>query len=267
MSILPVKSKISSDQVLKISPFKEVIKPTVPHKHAGYFELIVLSDGAGEHLIDDVIYEVNPPVIFFLKPGQTHRWDFTRIPKGYVLLFKEELLPADLMPIVYQLNTQVYFSGDSEYLALLALFNEEYRRGTADRKIMSAYLRLVLEKTAALTRQTPRALAHTLYYQFKSLLYANGLRLTRVQDYADTLGISTNRLNQICRQSAGKSPSAMLNERLLLEAKTLLTSTDGSIKEIAHTLQFTDTSHFVKFFRSATNLTPGAYRDLLIAKG
>lgn len=267
MSILPVKSKISADQVLKISPFKEVIKPTVPHKHAGYFELIVLSDGAGEHLIDDVVYEVNPPVIFFLTPGQTHRWDFTRIPKGYVLLFKEELLSADLMPIVYQLNTQIYFSGDSGYLALLELFKEEYRRETTDKKILAAYLRLVLEKTAALTRQTPRPPAHALYYQFKSLLHTNGLRVTKVLEYAEIMGISTNKLNQICRQSIGKSPSEMLNERLLLEAKTLLTSTDSSIKEIAHALQFTDTSHFVKFFRSATNLTPGTYRDLFIAKG
>lgn len=266
MSMLPVKSKISADQVLKISPFKEVIKPTVPHKHGGYFELIVLSDGAGEHLIDDIVYEINPPVIFFLKPGQTHCWDLTRIPKGFVLLFKEELLSADLLPIVYQLNTQMYFSGDSGYLSLLTLFNDEYRRG-ADVKILTAYLRLLLEKTEAIARQAPRPPAHALYYKFKSLLHTNGIRLTRVLEYADMLGISSNRLNLICREASGKSPSAMLNERLLLEAKTLLTSTNGSIKEIAHSLQFTDTSHFVKYFKAATNLTPGAYRDLLIAKG
>lgn len=265
MSILPVRSKIAEGQTLKISPFKEVIKPTAPHKHAGYFELIVLADGAGEHVIDGTVYEITPPVIFFLKPGQTHCWDLTRIPKGYVLLFKEDLLNTAEMATVYRMATQIRLTGDGGYLPLFGALNEEYERGAAD-TVLAGYLKLLLHKTALLAEQGPSSPAHVLFYEFKKLLHTQGANLQQVRQYADELGISVKRLNQLCREATGKTPSAMLNERLLLEAKTLLTSTDRSIKEVAHALRFTDTSHFVKFFKTATNLTPGAYREILAAK-
>ena len=266
MGILPVKSKINKDQLIKISPFKEVIKPTVPHKHAGYFELIVLSDGAGEHLIDELVYEVNPPIIFFLKPGQTHCWNFTRIPKGYVLLFKEELLDAASLTLVYQLNTVINFLDDETYLPLLALFYTEYKQLPANSAtIFTAWLRLLLQKTIALTNQQPKPTSD-LYLRFKSVLHSTDPGLKKVQDYAIQLNVSTQQLNQACRTVTGKTPSMLLNERLLLEAKTLLTATEHSIKEISYALHFTDTSHFVKFFKTNTNLTPGTYRELLVAR-
>jgi AraC family transcriptional activator of pobA len=56
----------------------------------------------------------------------------------------------------------------------------------------------------------------------------------------------------------------LLTERILLETKTLLVTTPLSIKEVAAELNFTDTSHFVKFFRLNTNLTPGQYRELAV---
>lgn len=263
MGILPVKSKINPGQLLKISPFKEVIKPTVPHKHAGYFELIVLTDGAGEHLIDGAVYEVSPPVIFFLKPGQTHCWNFSRIPKGYVVLFKEELLDAALLAIVYQLNTVINFVKDETYLPLLTLFYAEYKQSPdISISVLAAWLRLLVQKTTALTNQQPKP-PNDLYYRFKSILHTTDAGLKKVQDYATQLNVSTQQLSQACRAATGKTPSALLNERLLLDAKTLLSATTHSIKEISYTLHFTDTSHFVKFFKLNTNLTPGAYRELL----
>ncbi|KAA2243546.1 helix-turn-helix domain-containing protein [Chitinophaga agrisoli] len=262
---IPLKTKIGA-QLLKISPFKEVIKPTLPHKHPDYFELIVLSDGAGTHLIDDHTYTVTPPAIFFLKPGQTHCWDFTRIPKGYVLLFKEELLSADLLAIVYGLNTMIRLSHDDTYLPLLALFYEEYKKAESDLKVLTGYLQLLLQKTAMLALQVSQSPANVLYYQFKSLVHATEPGSKRVQDYAAQLNVSTQQLNAACREGAGKTPSMVINERLLLEAKTLLSATDLSIKEIALVLHFSDTSHFVKFFKGAANLTPGAYRELLAGK-
>lgn len=263
---IPVKSKIGKTELLKISPFKEVIKPTVPHKHAGYFELIILNDGAGIHQIDDQSYEVTPPVIFFLKPGQTHCWDFTRIPKGYVILFKEELLTADQLAIIYNLNMVMHLVNDEAYLQLLKLFCDEYRRTEADIQILTGYLRLLIQKTAIPAQQIDKPTVSALYYRFKSLLNSSEPGLKNVHDYAIELGTTPQQLNTVCRKAAGKTPSMMLNERLLQECKTLLSATEQTIKEIAHLLHFSDTSHFVKFFKSSTNLTPGAYRELIVAK-
>ena len=87
---ITLTNKLESDCLFKISPFKEVIKKTVPHKHDGYFELIFISQGEGFHWIETEKYQLNAPEIYFMNPGQLHCWQFTTIPKGFVVLFKEE---------------------------------------------------------------------------------------------------------------------------------------------------------------------------------
>jgi len=266
MNAIPVKSKIASDQVLKISPFKEVIKPTVPHKHADYFELIVLSQGAGFHSIDDHTFDVTPPDIYFLKPGQTHCWDFSRIPKGFVILFREELLNSEGLEVVYQLPAHITLADGGALFELVKRFYQDYQSNTS-LTILKTYLQLILlkipEQSGAFIQRD--ITFNPVYYQFKSLVNENYQRIKKIQDYADLLKIPASRLNLICRNASGKTPSMLLNERILLESKTLLSNTPLSIKEIAAGLDFSDTSHFVKFFKINTNLTPGLYRELAFA--
>jgi AraC family transcriptional regulator, transcriptional activator of pobA len=57
---LEIKNKLESQQLFKISPFKEVIKRTKPHKHDAYFEIIYLSQGAGFHWVDTQQFQINP---------------------------------------------------------------------------------------------------------------------------------------------------------------------------------------------------------------
>ncbi|MDR1761986.1 MAG: AraC family ligand binding domain-containing protein, partial [Bacteroidales bacterium] len=40
-----------------------------PHRH-DFFEILFLSKGSGRHIIDSNVYEVKPPCVFFLSPGQ-----------------------------------------------------------------------------------------------------------------------------------------------------------------------------------------------------
>lgn len=264
MNGIPVKSKIKADQVLKISVFKEVIKPTVPHKHASYFELIILSRGAGYHVIDDQTFDVLPPTVYFLKPGQTHCWNFSQIPKGYVILFREELLSKEDLAIIYQLNTCITVSDPVGFFQLTDTFCGDYNHDTTNLKLLKAYLHLVLLKISSYSSPVSEKPFQAVYYQFKNLINENYERVNKVQDYAGLLNISTAQLNLICKQISGKTPSAIINERILLESKTLLAVTGQSIKEIALYLQFADTSHFVKFFKANTNLTPGQYRELAL---
>ncbi|UZR98230.1 hypothetical protein [Chondrinema litorale] len=83
---------------------KPVIKPTKPHKHDGYHELIFLNKGSGVHHIDDDIFEVVPPVGFFLRNGQVHCWDFCQIPEGFVILFKEQAMSSYSVTLNQLLN-------------------------------------------------------------------------------------------------------------------------------------------------------------------
>ncbi len=90
--IIDKKQKLDDEATLKVSRFKELIKRTKPHKHSGYYELIFINDGEGFHTIDTTSYKVNAPEFYMLSAGQLHYWQFTSIPRGFVILKKKKNL-------------------------------------------------------------------------------------------------------------------------------------------------------------------------------
>lgn len=79
--------------------------------------------------------------------------------------------------------------------------------------------------------------------------------------YADLLCLSPKYLTTIIREQTGKSILIWINEAVVLQAKTLLTSTDLSIKEIALALNFADASLFCRFFKRYTGITAMEFRN------
>ncbi|NJM93890.1 MAG: helix-turn-helix domain-containing protein [Cytophagales bacterium] len=249
----------------KISRMKEVIKPTVPHKHDDYFEIILLSDGAGWHQVDTVSHEVKPPVAFVLRPGQVHCWNFSRIPKGYALLWKAEWLAARGAAArqLYNLPSMLMIPEGLGLAALAEQLAQDYNQLAPD-AVLRAYLELILAKLFQVA-EVGHVSASTIpkLLDYKRLLETDFVRHKQMSYYCQELGMTLARLNAVCKKATGRTASELLRERLILEAKNLLTHTGLSIAEIAYQLEFTDPSHFVKFFKQATTLTPRQYREMV----
>lgn len=96
--------------------------------------------------------------------------------------------------------------------------------------------------------------------EFKRLVEKNFVSIREVSQYAAMLHITAKHLADVVKEHTGKSPKELISDMLLLEAKVLLGSTDQSITEIAHRLQFGDQSHFCHFFKQHTGLSPQAFR-------
>jgi AraC-like DNA-binding protein len=65
----------------------------------------------------------------------------------------------------------------------------------------------------------------------------------------------------ICDENLSVSATQLIQQRVLLEAKRLLQSTDLSIKEIAFELGFIDHAYFSNFFKNQTKATPTEFRE------
>lgn len=263
MQNIRTKNKLGKEQSFKISRMKEVIKPTSPHKHPGYHEFILLSDGAGIHTIDEADYEVNPPVLFYLKGGQVHCWDFTQIPKGYVLLFKEEFINEwmDSLQLLSALPTQMRIEKNSmSVFTDIELMMKEYETN-ANEQILKSYLNIIIHKVSSLSAVNQSVVKeNVLIMRFKSLVDENYKEKRELEFYAAQLNLSRRQLSALCTKEIGRSASSVIAERLVLESKRLLRYTTHTISEIAFDLHFTDASHFVKFFKTKTNLTPLEFR-------
>ncbi len=82
-------------------------------------------------------------------------------------------------------------------------------------------------------------------------------RLTRLpKEYAALLYITPNHLNALCHDLLGKTAGDLIRDRVLLEAKRMLTNLDMSVSEIAFDLNFQDNSYFNRFFKKNEGITP-----------
>ena len=62
------------------------------------------------------------------------------------------------------------------------------------------------------------------------------------------------------KKETGKTAKYWIDERIVYDAKTVLTSSDMAIEILAEELGFNSVSNFSNFFKTKTNLSPSEYR-------
>ncbi|KRB55586.1 AraC family transcriptional regulator [Flavobacterium sp. Root186] len=132
--------------------------------------------------------------------------------------------------------------------------------------VLKSLLQLFLAKSSQikireLEKNTDSQIRDDEMERFKNLLDNNFLTLHKPSDYADLLRMSTNNLTKRCSKYFKKTPSQLITERIMLEAKKQLHLTRKSIKEIAFALNFKDEFYFSRVFKKFTNESPQSFRD------
>ncbi|WP_345989988.1 helix-turn-helix domain-containing protein [Chryseobacterium sp. Chry.R1] len=95
---------------------------------------------------------------------------------------------------------------------------------------------------------------------YKDLREGKAPYLFKVKDYGKEQNYHPNYLSKIIKKETGKPISSWIAEKTISEAKKLL-NTDEQIQNIAYMLGFHEVSHFSKFFKSHTSISPSAYRE------
>jgi AraC-like DNA-binding protein len=131
--------------------------------------------------------------------------------------------------------------------------------------VIRAYLQIWLAKASAikikmLENQGARDV-DLLMEQFRQLVDVHFLTLHKPGDYAALLHISPNILTKRATKYFGKTPSQLISEKLILQAKRQLHLTRKSIKEIAYCLNFQDEFYFSRVFKKFTKVSPQTFRD------
>jgi len=97
--------------------------------------------------------------------------------------------------------------------------------------------------------------------QFRQLLEAHFRDRWPVQRYAAELGVSPDRLHDICRRELDRTPLQLVHDRVVYEARLRLERSTQTVEQVAGSLGFRDVGHFSRFFKSNVGVPPGAYRD------
>lgn len=250
-----------------------------PHKH-DFFEVLFLLKGSGNHIIDNNKYEVKPPCIFFLSPGQAHKLELSKDIAGYIFLFtgefyqlgksnKNKLLEYPFFFNLKQDNPPLQIEKVNEVRFLSSLF----RRGsvimeqnvTDKGDLAHALLELILCTCQQLypdaEQDGEKRKGHLLVKRFRELIEEKYHVNLTIKQYADELGVSENHLTFSAKELTGKTSKALIKQKQIVEIKRLLKYTDMSIKEICLQFQFSDQSYFSKFFKREVGISPVAFRN------
>lgn len=248
-----------------------------PHRHS-FYHIVLFARGAGYHSIDFERFPVSAGQIYFMKPGQVHSWNFEGDTDGYIINFSESLFQHFLLDIYYP-DTFPFFQGiaaESVFilkeqafadvaLTIEKMLDEVRHNEPQTPDMLKTYLLQLLILSARDFSSKGRSVQaypqnQLLLYNFRKLVETHYMEKRLPKEYAALLYVTPNHLNALCKDRLGRSAGEVIRDRILLEAKRLLMNVQLSISAIAHSLDFTDSSHFTKFFKKYTRQTPEEFR-------
>lgn len=248
-----------------------------PHKHDGMVQIVYLTEGSGEVLIDHSRTFFKAPCLVWIPAQTVHGFNFSEDVDGPVVTAAQrpleslvgvsnpELLPHLRKPAVISLAGA---NGHAESLMPLFLAIEREAQVQAVGQVTAgmALLTAICIQMARLTHLNDIAApnAHSRksaqIEKFRHMVEENFKKHLPISDYADHLGITPGQLSRVCREVLGVSSLDIVNERMVHEAQRVLVYTGNSIKQLAYALGFADETYFCRFFRKHTGLSPREFR-------
>ena len=252
------------------------------HKHT-FYHLVLFLEGTGSHTIDFERFHVQPFQIYFMVPGQVHSWAFEGVTDGYIINFSAAFFHSFLLKNSY-IEDFGFFSGSladavidlpasihqhvkNLFEEIIAEWENNKAQGTDMVRILMLQLFILINRLSVVPdNKATDSYNRTVLKNFQKLIEANFINLKLPKDYAELLYITPNHLNAVCKDLLGMQAGEVIRNRLILEAKRLLTNPQLGIAEIAFSLNFSDNSYFTKFFKKLTGVTPEEFRKNILKK-
>lgn len=247
------------------------------HTHRGLHQCVFVLQGPAEVQLDGERHALVAPAVVLLPPATVHAFHFTAETRGQVLTLASDLLlaespssPDTALDLLAGEPHILPLEADSELpqrlRALLELLGAEFRRPDAASAPVCLWLARsvlwIVGNELLRRRQTPVGglRQHRALSRFRMLLEQHYADHWPVQRYARQLGLSAARLNRIARAQTGRSAFALVQERVLLEARRRLTYVAMPVTQVALELGFRDPAYFSRFVKRHAGLSPRAFR-------
>lgn len=249
------------------------------HRTSAY-AICLLSKGEIQLESDLFVQKAKAPAIFTIAPSAIRK--FTELQTHYdakIFFFRKEVFLEGQADINY-LDKFEFFEKTGQQV--VALDSSQYQK-------FKTYFDLIHEKTVDIAPHTSEIIRSLIYIvlneiddvhqkqnpelssdagkgshilsQFKALLADHFIEERQVSFYADKMHLTPKYFSTVIKEVSGKTAGAWINEMLLLESKVRLQNKAQSIAQIAYDLDFSDPSHFGKFFKKHMGVSPLEYRS------
>jgi AraC family transcriptional regulator, transcriptional activator of pobA len=275
---LKVRSFYPEFHIYRFEDFDENCRFAIPPHTKDFYQISFIKNyGNSQQEINSQVIQDAQSVFYFISPEHIYSWKRDERISGYILNFKAEGLPIAIAEFnekfaCFDLNkSNVLFLNSSNEQKINQIFKDIYEEYSNPSKIffneiLKHYLLVLLYKCMSIYNEQQKSLdnlstENRLFIRYKNLIHKFYLNKRSLSEYADLLDVSPNYLSTSIKKASGKSAAYFITNRLVVEARNLLKYSDMDIKEICYALNFSDPTHFGKFFKKNVGITPMTYRN------
>jgi AraC-like DNA-binding protein len=260
--------------VQSLDIYQQHVGLTEMHK---WFSVFIINELAGTIRIDNEDFSSDSPSVLFVTPGQIVSLAKVTDWNGFVVSFNSEfycieyhdseisckglLFVNNFRIVSIQLNKQQSEIFNNTVLEIAREF--ETSEDLLDEMLKNLLKNLLIRSNRLFKQQCSEEsddINFELIRKFSSLIETNFKTHKQVEYYAGLMGLSSSTLTKKLQKAGIDSPSIIIRERIITEAKRMLIYSDKSIKEIAAFLGYDDPYYFSRLFSNSTGNSPSKYR-------
>ncbi len=254
---------VVSDEVAKLGAHRD-----------DHYMFFVVEQGDCGVMIDFEEVQLAGGMLFYIMPAQVHSRIDNKMADGWYIAADTSLIPPECRNVfesslLLQQPRNLDKVQQQQFSNLLQLLLEKFNEnseGPFYKTIIHTLLKSFLVMAACaynghavnnLKLSRPVQLSN----QFKNLLVTELRTIKSPAAYASRLHVSESYLNEAIKKTTGFSVLYWIQQEVMMEAKRLLYYSELNVKEIAHSLGYTDHSYFSRLFRKVTGTSALAFRQ------
>jgi AraC-like DNA-binding protein len=245
------------------------------------FTVVWIREGRGTFFADLARHCFGPQTLLFLAPYQTLRLAPDSKVDGVVVQFHANFFCIETHHEEVGCNGVLFndpfgvpvVAMDEAFERRVGELVEAMRRelaevGLAHGEVLLSYLKILLVSATRLklerqhqTAWEPAAKVPEVLDELRRLLESRYRELHKPSDYAALLHVAPKTLAKLVKTHLHKTPTELIRERVVRQAKWELLHTTKPVKRVAFELGFEDVFYFSRLFKRATGCSPSFFRE------
>lgn len=261
-------------QIHRIKDLVNEFKGQMPPSKFPQHVIAIIRQGVGDKQIGAVKFKIDKNVVLIIPCDTVHssnNWDLNT--DGYMLSFNNNFFEQSNFKTPFLKLSSLFKSSvipyrrisEDETEELLSLFyllemedkrdKQQYNRELLVVKVMDLLIRYlrIFDIQSIKSRKC-------MYDNFLDLLEKDFRKERSAGYYSQKLNIHANHLNRVVKKYSGNSVKSTIKNRVIIEAKYLLNTTNLTVKEISSQLGFSDQNSFSRYFKASEEISITDYR-------